>query len=100
MSACKRLRVDRGDGSPVEDYRIEDGHVEVRILDFNSDCDVEGHHQWHRLTREQLTAHVMASTAVARWLHRRLGLHPLIRACAEPGPANYEGGPYPDSVAA
>jgi len=56
----------------------------VRILDFNLECDLEGHPQWQRLTREQLISHVMGNTAVARWLRRRMGLHPLIRACAAP----------------
>ena len=30
--ACNRLRIDPSDGSPVVDYRIEDGRVERRTL--------------------------------------------------------------------
>ena len=100
MLACKRLRVDAGDGSPVEDYRIENGYVEVRILDFNLECDLEGYHRWQRLTREQLISHVIGNTALARWLQRRMGLHPLIRACAQPGFAQGEEESSPESLAA
>ena len=82
--AWNKLRVDPGDGSPVEDYRIENGHVEMRVLDFGLDSDA--HRQWRRLTREQLISHVMSNTLLAQWLQRRMGVHPLIRACAPPAP--------------
>ena len=81
--AWNKLRVDPGDGSPVEDYRIENGHVEMRVLDFGLDSDCR---QWRRLTREQLISHVMSNTLLAQWLQRRMGVHPLIRACAQPTP--------------
>jgi len=79
--AWNKLRVDPGDGSPVEDYRIENGHVEMRVLDFGLNSD---RRQWRRLTREQLISHVMSNTLLAQWLQRRMGVHPLIRACAAP----------------
>ena len=84
MLAFNRLRVDPDDGSPAQDYRIENGHVEMRLVDFNMKYAHEGEGRWRRLSREQLSSHVMGNTAVARWLQRRMGPHSLIRACAQP----------------
>ena len=83
MLAFNRLRVDPGDGSPVQDYRIENGHVEMRLVDFNMKYAHQGEGRWRRLSREQLSWHVVGDTAVARWLQRRMGLHSLIRVCAQ-----------------
>jgi len=72
MLVCNTLRVDPGDGSPVADYRIENGWVETRT---------PGEESWQRLTPRQLTVHVMSHTVVAYWLRCKMGVHPLIRAC-------------------
>src|SRR6266567_1798322 len=90
--ACNKLRVEACDGSPIEDYRIENGQVEKRILDFNIRSQGKGKGEWKRLTREQLVSHVMGNTVVARWLQRRMGVHPLIRACAPPSDAEQPQG--------
>ena len=74
MLTSNSLRIDRGDGSSVVDYRIENGSVETRT-------GTEG--EWKRVTPEQLSAHVMSNTVVAQWLRRRMGLHRLLRACNE-----------------
>jgi hypothetical protein len=76
--ACNNLRIDLGDGSPVVDYRIENDFVVTRTL------EAENEKPWQRLTPEQLTSQVMADTVVARWLHRRMGVHRLLRACTHP----------------
>src|SRR5712691_9265095 len=83
MLAWNRLRLDPGDGSPMQDYRIENGHVEARVLDIKMKSEREGHCHWQRLTPPQLASHVMGNTVVAQWLQRRMGVHPLIRACAQ-----------------
>ena len=85
MLAWNTLRVDPGDGSPVQDYRIENGHVEMRVLDIKMKYELEGRCRWQRLTPPQLASHVMGNTVVAQWLQRRMGVHPLIRACAQSG---------------
>lgn len=77
--AFNTLRIDPGDGSPIVDYRIENDHVDCRVADAAADGELEP--QWQRLTPEQITAHVMADTVVARWLLRRMGLYQLMRAC-------------------
>ena len=83
MLAFNRLRIDPDDGCPAVEYRIDDDHVDSRVLDSAAEkkrCDwIEA--RWQRLTPEQLRSHVMADTAVARWLSRRMGVHRLIRAC-------------------
>ena len=79
MLAWNKLRLEPGNGSKVEDYRIENGEVEMRSID--PERDEESHRRWQRLTKEQLIAHVMSNTVVARWLQRRMGVHSLLRTC-------------------
>jgi hypothetical protein len=81
MLACNRLRIDPGDGSPVVDYRIENGSVESRTLEAAFEGCTTTENRWHRLTPDELSSHVMAETVVAQWLHRRMGGRRLIRAC-------------------
>ena len=81
MLACKRLRIDPCDGSPVVDYRIENGCVESRTLEMATEASTTTEERWQRLTPEQLISHVMADTVVAQWLCRRMGVHGLVRAC-------------------
>ena len=80
MLACNRLRLDAPDGSLWEDYRIENGHVEMRVQDVEAKPQKGS---WRQLTPEQITLHVMRNTVVARWLQRRIGLHGLLRACTQ-----------------
>ena len=81
MFAFNRLRIDPGDGCPGVEYRIEDDQVDSRFLDRAAERSGAIEAPWQRLTPEQLRSHVMADTAVARWLCRRMGVHRLIRAC-------------------
>ena len=83
MLACNTLRITRDDDSAVADYRIEDDRVESRILYTATEGSSATENRWYRLTAEQLSSHIMRDTVVARWLHRRMGVHPLIRACSQ-----------------
>jgi hypothetical protein len=83
MLVCNRLRIDPCDGTPVIDYRIENGWVESRTLETGTERGTAADQQWHRLTPEELSSHVMADTVVARWLRGRMGIYGLIRACTE-----------------
>ncbi len=74
MLACKQLRIEPGDNSPVVDYRITNESVEIHQAEDDS---------WHRLTPEQLAREVMSNRTLAFWLRRRMGLHSLVRACNE-----------------
>jgi len=83
MLACNTLRIDRDDGSAVADYRIEENCVESRILYTGTEGSSDAENRWYRLTPQKLSSHIMRDTVVARWLHRRMGVHPLIRACSQ-----------------
>jgi hypothetical protein len=74
MLACNKLCIDPCDGSPVLDFRIENGCVE-------SCTRIDTTQRWQQLTPEQLTSHVMSNTVVAQWLLGRMGVHRLVRAC-------------------
>jgi hypothetical protein len=90
MLTCNRLRIDPGIGSPAIDYRIENDLVERRTVEpiREGSAALE---KWQRLTPEELTAHVMADTIVARWLSRRMGFRWLIRACNQQSSAANNG---------
>ena len=81
MLACNGLRIDPCDGSPVVEYRIENGCVEGRTLEAAVKEGTATEKQWQRLMPEQLSSHVMANSAVGHWLVSRMGVHRLIRAC-------------------
>jgi len=74
MLACNKLCIDPCDGSPVLDFRIENGCVESRTR-------IDTTQRWQQLTPKQLTSHVMSNTVVAQWLLGRMGVHRLVRAC-------------------
>ncbi|HET9305533.1 MAG TPA: hypothetical protein VFO46_05850 [Candidatus Sulfotelmatobacter sp.] len=76
--ACNSLRIDAGDGSPVMEYRIENGHVENRIL-FSPEETTQS--DWQSVSPEELSEHVMSGTILSLWLRRRMGIFPLVRAC-------------------
>jgi hypothetical protein len=63
--------------SPAKEYRINNGTVEARILNYGTDQE----NTWWEVSPEQLSSHVMHNTAIARWLERRLGWRRLLRAC-------------------
>jgi len=87
-----RLRLESGDDSPAKEYRIEDGSVEVRMLDPEG-VSVRGIGSvWRRLTPEQLSIHVERNTVVAQWLERRLGWRRLLQACVAQEPSSREVG--------
>ena len=90
MLACNTLRIDRDDASAVAHYRIEDDRVESRTLHTATDGNPDTEKLWQRLTPEQLSSHVMRDTVVAVWLRRRMGVHPLIRACSQHFPSANE----------
>lgn len=73
------LRLEAADGTAVEEYRIDQGAIEVRQL---GDCG-EPDAGWRRLTPAQLRDHVNRKTLLAQWLERRLGWRRLLRACLD-----------------
>ena len=89
--ACNSLRIDAGDGSPVMDYRIENGHIECRIS-FSPEETTQS--DWKAVSPEELSEHVMSGTILSLWLRRRMGIFPLVRACSpDASSTEYSGAP-------
>lgn len=72
------LRIDRGNGSSIIDYRIHDGGVESRIVDS---ANLGTEFGWRPVSPKQLGWYVISNNVVAHWLRRRMGLRALLRAC-------------------
>ena len=85
-----RLRLESVNGSPAKEYRIDDGNVEVRMLDPEDGSDRCTGSIWSRLTPEQLSIHVERNTVVAQWLERRLGWRHLLQACVGQEPSMWK----------
>jgi hypothetical protein len=67
-----RLRVEsRDQSSPINDYRIRDGAVELRTLRPNGEGFPNGG-EWTRLTEEEVQLHNALNTAVAVWLREEM----------------------------
>jgi uncharacterized Rossmann fold enzyme len=82
------LRIETADGSCQEEYRIHGRDIEVRSCSQPMEFDVPDQYQsddeWHRMTAEQLSAHVQANTVLAQWLRHRIGWRRLVVACTDP----------------
>jgi hypothetical protein len=63
--------------STAREYRVRGGKIEARGLDGGSEPGAD----WSEVSPELLRSHVLANTAVARWLERNLGWRHLLRAC-------------------
>lgn len=73
-----RLRLEPGGDTPVQEYSIDKGKVEFRVVERESD---PGSAEWHEVPPEELRWHVERGTVVAKWLERRLGWQRLLRQC-------------------
>ncbi len=64
-----RLRIESDGDSPINDYRIREGRVEMRSI------DPSGHwaSDWRMLDRNDLELHNALGTVVSKWLQVRLG---------------------------
>jgi hypothetical protein len=75
-----RLRLEAENGLATQEYRVDDGKVEVRNL-YPYSAYAPPESRWQRLTAQQLSVHVERNTVVAQWLERRLGWRRLLQAC-------------------
>ena len=80
MLECNRLCIDPGDGSPALEYRVQDDHVECRIITATAESLLI-EKPWKALTPDELSSHVRSGTVVSKWLQRRIGYQRLLRAC-------------------
>lgn len=80
---CTRLRIDPNDGAPVVEYRIENGGVERRTVATPTGDGIASEERWEQLTPTQIASHIIANTAVAYWLYRRMGAQSLFEICGQ-----------------
>jgi hypothetical protein len=68
-----RLRIESVKGSPVNDYRISNGCVEVRSLDPSGHPYLGWASRWRTLDDDDIQLHHALRTVVSKWLRVRLG---------------------------
>ncbi len=68
----QRLRIESVNGSPVNDYRIRDGRVELRLLDPSGRPYASWLSNWRTLDEGDLRFHFELKTVVSKWLKARL----------------------------
>ncbi len=68
-----RLRIEPASGSPVNDYRIREGCVEVRALDRRARPLPGPIGNWRPLDENDIRLHYALGTAVSKWLDARYG---------------------------
>ena len=67
-----RLRIESVNGSPINDYRIHNGRVEVRLLDPSGQEYSSPISRWRRLDQNEIQLHHVLGTVVSKWLAVRL----------------------------
>lgn len=66
-----QLRIESVDGSPINDYRVAGGNVQMRSLAPSGE-PFPGHaSDWRSLDRNELGLHDALGTVVSRWLRIR-----------------------------
>ena len=67
-----RLRIEVHD-SPIKDYRIQDGRVQVRVLDASGRPYPDSASEWITLDDKEIQRLHALGTVVSEWLRVRLG---------------------------
>ncbi len=67
------LRIEAVNASPVNDYRIRDGHVEVRLLHASGRPYAGMSGRWRVLDANDIQLHHNLRTVVSKWLRVRGG---------------------------
>jgi hypothetical protein len=65
------LRIPSENGSPINEYRIQNGQIEFRSLDSHGKAFALGA-RWRTLEVGELQLHFALNTVVAQWLMQRL----------------------------
>ena len=68
-----RLRIESVRGSPINDYRICNGCVQVRALDPSGHPYASWASRWRTLDDNDIQLHYALGTVVSTWLRVRLG---------------------------
>jgi hypothetical protein len=72
MKSERRLTIDFGDNSRVDEYRIQGREVEFRARRPDGSALPEWGDQWRQLTAGDISLHLTLHTAVGEWLTLRL----------------------------
>lgn len=73
-----RLRIESVDGSPINEYRIRDGRVELRSMDALGHPFLGRASKWRTLTANDIQLHHALGTVVSKWLRVRLGAEAFV----------------------
>ena len=68
-----KLRIESVDGSSINDYRIKQGHVQVRSLASSTHAYRRKGSSWRMLDDNDIQLHHALGTVVSTWLRVRLG---------------------------
>lgn len=71
MSIVSTLRVECGAGGPVNEYRVHEGCVELRVLRPRTE-EAKQKCPWRALSADDILLHLSLDTALAHWLMQRL----------------------------
>jgi hypothetical protein len=71
-SSSELLRIPSKDGSPINEYRIQNGQIEFRSLDATGKPFSVTQGNWRVLNISELQLHFALDTVVAQWLMQRL----------------------------
>lgn len=66
------LRIPSENGSPINEYRIQNGQIEFRSLDETGKPFSVTQGKWRVLDVSELQLHFALDTVVAQWLMQRL----------------------------
>jgi hypothetical protein len=80
-----RLRIESVDGSPINDYRIREGQVEVRVLDAAGHAWHSPLGLWRVLGEDDIQLHHALGTVVSKWLQQRLGGASVVASAVSKG---------------
>ena len=60
-------------GLPINEYRINDGNLQVRALDSDGRTYPDGRSTWKRLVPGDIALHFRLHTVVGKWFEDRVG---------------------------
>ena len=95
---ANQLRIESANGAPIADYRVFEGYVEVRPLNFSRLHLFETTGRWKRLTPTEITAHVKLCPVLGYWLRSRFENESDSDAVGERGSSCHPGGLKPPSL--
>ena len=72
MKSERRLTVEFGDDSRVDEYRIHGREVEFRARVVNGEPPPDLSIEWRQLTADDISLHLALHTVVGEWLTWRL----------------------------